>query len=293
MKKNKILITGGTGFLGSNLINTISNNDNYKIFLLCRKTSFFYRIDKKILKKIKIFKIENINLDNIFKKNKFDCVIHCATNYGLKKRNISEVIQPNLILPMRLLDLAKNYKVKSFINTDSILNKNISNYSLSKHHFAEWLELFSKDFYCCNLKIEHFFGPNDDDTKFIISIIKSFLKKKNIVNFTQGNQKRDFIYIDDVVLAIQKILLHSLKQKKGFETFEIGSGKSISIKDIVKLTKKLCNNNTTKLNFGKIPMRKNEALQVDLNLKKLFNLKWKPKYSIENSLKKTIDYYNK
>ena len=69
--------------------------------------------------------------------------------------------------------------------------------------------------------------------------------------------------------------------------------KSISIKDIVKLTKKLCNNNTTKLNFGKIPMRKNEALQVDLNLKKLFKLKWKPKYSIENSLKKTIDYYNK
>ena len=88
-------------------------------------------------------------------------------------------------------------------------------------------------------------------------------------------------------------MLHSLKQKKGFETFEIGSGKSISIKDIVKLTKKLCNNNTTKLNFGKIPMRKNEALQVDLNLKKLFKLKWKPKYSIENSLKKTIDYYNK
>ena len=293
MKKNKILITGGTGFLGSNLINTLSKNNNFKIFLLCRKTSNFYRIDKKILKKIKIFKIENINLDNIFKKNKFDCVIHCATNYGLKKRSISEVIQPNLILPMRLLDLAKNYRVKSFINTDSILNKNISNYSLSKHHFAEWLKLFSKDFYCCNLKIEHFFGPNDDDTKFIISIIKSFLKKKNIVNFTRGNQKRDFIYIDDVVLAIQKILLHSLKQKKGFETFEIGSGNSISIKDIVRLTKKLCNNNTTKLSFGKIPMRKNEALQVNLDLKKLFKLKWKPKCSIEDSLKKTINYYNK
>jgi nucleoside-diphosphate-sugar epimerase len=70
-----------------------------------------------------VLKIENINLNRIFQKYKFDCIIHCATNYGLKKKNISEVIQPNLILPMQLLDLSKNYKIKAFINTDSVLNK--------------------------------------------------------------------------------------------------------------------------------------------------------------------------
>ena len=45
------------------------------------------------------------------------------------------------------------------------------------------------------------------------------------------------------------------------------------------------------LKFGKIPMRKNELLHVNLNLKKLFHLKWKPKYNLEESLKKTIRYY--
>jgi CDP-paratose synthetase len=290
-KKYKILITGGTGFLGSNLVNELCKNDKLKIFILCRLSSNFTRIDKKNLKKVVLLKIENINLNKIFQKYKFDSLIHCATNYGLKKKNISDVIQPNLILPMQLLDLAKNYKIKAFINTDSILKKNISNYSLSKHHFSEWLKLFSKDFYCCNIKIEHFFGAQDDDTKFVISIIKSFLNKSNTIKLTEGNQKRDFIYIDDVISAIKKILIHSQKQKKGFEVFEVGTGKNISIKEVVMLIKKLCKNMTTKLEFGKIPMRKNEPLDVKLNLKKLFKLKWKPKYNLEESLKKTIRYY--
>ena len=290
-RKYKILITGATGFLGSNLVNELCKNDKFKIFILCRFKSNLKRIEKKNLKKVLVLKIENINLNRIFQKYKFDCIIHCATNYGLKKKNISEVIQPNLILPMQLLDLSKNYKIKAFINTDSVLNKNVSNYSLSKHHFSEWLKLFSKDFYCCNVKIEHFFGAQDDDTKFVISIIKSFLNKSNIIKLTKGNQTRDFIYIDDVVSAIKKILIHSLKQKSGFEIFEVGSGKNVSIKKIVMLIKKLCNNMNTKLEFGKIPMRKNELLHVNLNLKKLFKLKWKPKYNLEESLKKTIRYY--
>ena len=292
-KKYKIFITGGTGFLGSNIINKLLNQKKYDVHVLCRNSSKFVRINKKNLKKIKIYKLEHANLENIFIKNKFDAVIHCATNYGLRQQDISEIIQPNLILPMRLLDLCKNYNVKAFLNTDTILNKNISNYSLSKYHFTEWLKLFSKEFYCTNIKIEHFFGPKDDDTKFVIYIIKSFLNNSPSIQLTKGIQKRDFVYIDDVVSAINKILNYSLTKKGGFETFEIGSGKNISIKNIVLLIKKLCKNKITKTEFGKLNMRKNDALSVSLNLNKIYKLNWKPKYNLNSSLEKTIKYYKK
>ena len=292
-EKYKIFITGGTGFLGSNIINKLLNQKKYDVHVLCRNSSKFVRINKKNLKKIKIYKLEHANLENIFIKNKFDAVIHCATNYGLRQQDISEIIQPNLILPMRLLDLCKNYNVKAFLNTDTILNKNISNYSLSKYHFTEWLKLFSKEFYCTNIKIEHFFGPKDDDTKFVIYIIKSFLKNSPSIQLTKGIQKRDFVYIDDVVSAINKILNYSLTKKGGFETFEIGSGKNISIKNIVLLIKKLCKNKITKTEFGKLNMRKNDALSVSLNLNKIYKLNWKPKYNLNSSLEKTIKYYKK
>ena len=292
-EKYKIFITGGTGFLGSNIINKLLSQKKYDVHVLCRNSSKFVRINKKNLKKIKIYKLEHANLENIFIKKKFDAVIHCATNYGLRQQDISEIIQPNLILPMRLLDLCKNYNVKAFLNTDTILNKNISNYSLSKYHFTEWLKLFSKEFYCTNIKIEHFFGPKDDDTKFVIYIIKSFLNNSPSIQLTKGIQKRDFVYIDDVVSAINKILNYSLTKKGGFETFEIGSGKNISIKNIVLLIKKLCKNKITKTEFGKLNMRKNDALSVSLNLNKIYKLNWKPKYNLNSSLEKTIKYYKK
>ena len=292
-KKVNILLSGGSGFLGSNLVNYLYKNKKYNLYLLKRSGSNFSRINKNIFKRLNFIQYPNRNLAKIFKAKKIDCVIHCATNYGSRKNTISEIIQPNLILPMQLLDLCYLNNVRCFLNTDTVLDKRVSNYSLSKNQFSEWLRHYSKNFACSNIKIEHFFGPGDNETKFVISTIKSFLNNEKNLNFTLGTQKRDFIFIDDVVSAMDKILTYSLKKKIGYDLFEVGTGKNVSIKNIVKMIKKICKNTKSKLNFGKIPMRKNELLKVNLNLKKLKALKWKPIYHLENSLKRTIDYYKK
>jgi len=290
-KKFNILISGGTGFLGSNLVNYLFKKKKYNIHILKRSNSNLTRINKNILNKLNFILFPNKNLAKIFQKKKIIGVIHCATNYGKEKSTISEIIQPNLILPMQLLDLCYLNRAKFFLNTDTILDKRVSNYSLSKNQFSEWLKHYSKNFTCINMKIEHFFGPGDNDTKFVISTIKSFLNNKKNLNFTLGTQKRDFIYIDDVVSAMDKVLSYALKKKRGYDLFEVGTGTNVSIKNIVKLIKKVCKNKTSKLNFGNIPMRKNELFKVNLNLNKLTSLKWKPKYNLENSLKKTVNYY--
>ena len=193
-------------------------------------------------------------------------------------------------MPLRLLFLAKKYGVKAFINTDTILEKNISFYTLSKFQFNEWFEAYSNHLYCCNVKIEHFFGPKDNFTKFVIYLIVNILQKKKI-KLTKGDQKRDFIFIDDVVNAFEKIIEHSLKKKKGKDTFEIGTGKSISIKKIALLILEITKSNKNLLKFGAIPYRKNEPMNIKINLKKIKSIGWKPMHNIKESLEKTISYY--
>jgi len=288
-KKNTILITGATGFLGSSIINTLSKQ-NYIFLYLIRENSNLFRI-KKYNKNKKIV-IDYKKLEAVFIKNKIDCILHCATSYGLKDKNISNIIQSNLFLPLKLLDYAKKYKVKSFINTDTILKKNISDYTLSKHQFNEWFKKFSKDIYCCNIKIEHFFGPNDDRSKFVISLITDILEENYPIKLTSGVQKRDFIYIDEVVSAISRIIKHSKRKKSGIETYEIGTGKSMSIKKFAEIIAQLCMKDSKKIfKFGSIPFRKNEAMDVKINIKKLKKIGWKPRPDLKKELIKTIDYF--
>jgi nucleoside-diphosphate-sugar epimerase len=296
MKPTKILITGGNGFLGSSLINKISKK-NYILHLLVREKSNLSRLN--LNKKIKLFQLQEKNLENIFKINKYDLVIHCATNYGIEEENSSNTIYPNLLLPLKLLDLAKKYSVKSFINTDTILNKNISSYTLSKNQFVDWLKLFSKFLNCYNVKLEHFYGPKDNNNKFIINNICRLLRYEDKIEFTKGFQKRDFIYISDVVNALEKIILLALKNNKNnlnlftMKTFEIGTGRQISIKSIILLIAKLIGNNKTRLEFGKLPFRKNEIVNVKVDLKNIRKLGWNSKLKLERGLTRTINYYKK
>ena len=283
-----VLITGGNGFLGSNIIKLLIKN-KYKVFATKRKKSNLIRL-KHCLGNITFVNINK--LESCFNRNKFKIVIHCATNYGTNQKKISEIVFTNLILPLKILELCKKYNTKIFLNTDTILPKKISSYTLSKFQFYEWMKKFSTKLTCINIKIEHFYGPGDNKTKFVIKNIIDLIKKKKNIQLTKGRQKRDFIYIDDVVSAFDKIIYWSLQKKNGLHNFEIGSKKLISIKNFMILLKKLCKNDNTILKFGKIPYRKGELMTSKVNNKKLLKLGWKTKNSLSEGLKKTIQYYS-
>lgn len=285
MGKN-ILMTGATGFLGSNLLKKLVHA-NYNVIILKRSFSNTFRISD-FVQKLKYYNVDETNPEDIFKESKIDIILHCATNYGRREIDPSTLIQANLTMPLQLLELGKKNRVSCFINTDTILDKRVSHYSLSKNQFREWLALYAREMICINVALEHFYGPHDDDSKFVPYIINSVLNKAKKIDLTQGKQKRDFIYIDDVVSAFVMIIKNIGKFKNSFLNYEIGTGNSIEIQKLVKLVKKISENNNTILNFGALPYRENEIMNSKANITEICKLKWKPEFTLEEGLRRTI-----
>ncbi|OCL92388.1 NAD-dependent epimerase/dehydratase family protein [Arcobacter porcinus] len=285
-----ILLTGATGFLGSYLLKSFVNS-GHETIALKRTTSNTYRIDN-YLKKVTLYDIEKVTLEDIFKNHKIDIVINTVTNYGRINNKISSILDTNLIFGLKLLEDSVNANVKTFINTDTLLERNINAYALSKAQLVDWMKFLSnKNTKMINIKIEHMYGVLDDENKFIYWLINQLKQNVEKINLTSGVQKRDFIYITDIVNGYETIIQNINKLSK-FEEIELGSGNSIEVKKFVKqIVKelKLKQEINTNLNFGVVPYRDNENMEMKADIQKLTNLGWKAKVSIEDGIKKIIN----
>jgi nucleoside-diphosphate-sugar epimerase len=287
MEMKIILLTGGTGYLGSKILKQLVDN-GYNIILLKRSFSNPVRI-KEYINKITSYDIDLVPLERIFSENTIDTIVHCATNYGRGENDPLHVIEANLLLPLKLLELGKKYHVKSFINTDTILDKRINYYSLSKRQFKDWLFVYKHDYTCINVALEHFYGSGDDETKFVTYIVHNLLKNVDKIDLTKGEQKRDFIYIDDVVNAFIKIINSLDNFSQDFYEFEVGTNHPLSIKEFVELAKQLSGNEQTLLNFGALPYRENEVMNYKVNTSEILKLGWKCNRTVEEGLKKMME----
>ena len=284
----RILITGITGYLGSHLATALINRGD-EVIGLKRTSSSLNRIES-ILPKLTLHNLEDIHLNQLLNNiGNVDAVIHTATSYGRKGESVEEILQANLNFPLNLLNAAIESGVKLFINTDTALDKSLNPYALSKGQFAEWGKYYAdqKKIQFLNLRLEHFYGPNDDPTKFTAHVINSCLNNVTELNLTLGEQLRDFIYIDDVIKAYLLLLEKYSTFEESFVEIEIGSGIAVTIKDFVESVKKLTEA-TTHLNFGAIPYRDGETMYSKATIEKLKSLGWQCQYDIETGIKLVI-----
>lgn len=282
-----VLLTGATGFLGSRVLAKLLEA-GYRVIVLKRSFSRTERI-QPLLSSVRAYDIDRTDCDSIFSENAIDTVIHCATNYGRRKENPLQVIEANLMLPLGLLYAGQQHGLKSFINTDTVLDKRINYYSLSKSHFADWLRMMSPQMKCVTLSLEHFYGPGDDRTKFVTSIIRQLLEGVKSIDLTKGEQKRDFIHVDDVVGAFIKVVDNIGTMSPGYHKMEVGSGGTITIRDFVEKLKAMTGNTTTELKFGALPYRENEVMESHVDISGISRLGWRPMTGLEEGLKSTIE----
>ncbi|QKF81094.1 NAD-dependent epimerase/dehydratase [Halarcobacter ebronensis] len=285
-----ILLSGSTGFLGSYLLKLFIR-DGYKVIALKRSTSNISRIDK-FLNSIVIYDIDKIELSQIFKNHKINIVVNTVINYGRKDNKLTSVLDTNLMFNLNLLEVSIASNIKAFVNADTLLDRRINAYALSKAQFVDWMKFLSnKNTKMINIKIEHMYGLEDDENKFIYWLVNKLEQNVEKIDLTSGVQKRDFIYIDDIVNAY-KIIIGNIDKFSNYEEFELGSGHSIEVKKFVKkIYEEIYNKQVlnTKLNFGVIPYRDNENMNIEVNLDKILNLGWKPKVFFEEGIKRIIE----
>lgn len=289
-EKNKsVLITGVTGFLGSHLSMALVKL-GYRVVGIKRRSSSLDRI-ADIQDKIDLIDIEDVDYKTMFDRiGHIDAIIHTATCYGRNGESVLDIFRANAEFPLALLDAGVQAGINVFINTDTVLDKYLNLYSLSKNQFLQWGVFFSrnKKINFCNLKLQHFFGAGDDNSKFTTNIINSCLNNLREINLTAGEQTRDFIYIDDVVSAYLHIIDSFYKFKSSFVEIEVGSGKSISIRDFVGKVKKITDASTS-LNFGAIPYRDGEVMHSQADVGILESIGWRCQYNLDEALKLTVE----
>ena len=279
-----LLITGATGYLGSALVKKLCND--YHIIALKRSTSNTRRIEP-FMHKITTCDIDTVPISSIFQKHTIAIIIHTATNYGRKKEDFSQVLESNLSFPLKILDAAAGNQTTWFVNTDTVLPKNANLYSLSKKQLLEWLRMDEVPIRVINVQLEHFYGPNDDPSKFISFIIHQMLEKKSTINLSHGNQKRDFIHIDDVVDFYRQLLLNIHRLENHFYDIHIGTGNTVTVRQVVEFLEEE-SGSQAHLNFGAVSDKEiSFETSIDLNfLLKWFG--WRPKVDIFYGLKKTL-----
>lgn len=286
----KILITGITGYLGSHIATYLVRR-GFNVIGLKRTTSSVSRL-RFILDQITLFDIDRIDLDSFFQPDDpFDAIIHTATCYGRNNESEAQILSANLVYPLSIMSKGLKNNSRLFINCDSFLESNVNSYSLSKKQFLEWGKRYTrtKGFSFVNIKLEHFFGPNDSRSKFTSMVIEKCMANEPSLNLTDGSQLRDFIYIDDVVSAFSYILeSRNNSYADGFIEFEIGRGSAISVRDFVlSVHKQTCSKTT--LNFGCIPVRSADSLIYQANVAKLRKLGWRPRFSVSEGIQRTIE----
>lgn len=287
--KKKILLTGVTGFLGSHLAKALLAA-GYDVIALKRKSSSLRRVES-IASGIVFVDIEALDFEKLFRDyGKIDVIIHTATCYGRNNESVSDIFAANTEFPLRLLDAGSRAGVELFLNTDTILDKYLNLYALSKNQLLQWGKFFSRqgNIRFGNIRLEHFYGPDDEPTKFSAHVINSCLNNIPELKLTAGEQKRDFIYIDDVVSAYMILLEKMDNSDTPFVEFDVGTGRSVSIREFVE-TAHCLTASTTHLDFGAIPYREGEVMHSEADISKLTELGWQCRYGIEAGLKKVIE----
>lgn len=302
----KILITGGAGFIGSNIAIEYLKNNCDVVIIDNLSTGKLENIPKNV----KFFKMDILdpNVEGIFKKFKIDIINHHAAQIDVRKsvENPYYDAQINILGTIKLLEYAVKYKIKKFIfassggviygecKNNTFPDENtpanpISPYGTSKLAGEYYIQLFYKIFglnYSI-LRYANVYGPRQDplgEAGVVAIFLNKMLKNETVNIYGDGRQMRDFVFVNDIA----KLNLQVLNTKNTNEILNVGTQKTTSINQLFRLLSKICNFNKKPIYK---PQRKGEIFRSVLKIKKIKKIYNFQPTDLETGLKETAKFF--
>ena len=303
----KILVTGGTGFLGSHLISSLNNSDDYQVFSCSRREGVDLRNYKE--------------LESFVRKTTPDIVIHCAAHVGgiaYDEMYPVEIFEDNLTIGLNTVKAVAENNIRCLINMmpnctypaqfdeykeetwwDGEMHPSVVVYGLPRKmmEVACFAYLKKYDFKVAHIVFPNLYGPGDHFDPIRSHALGALIAK--IVNAKRNNEKsveiwgtgkpiREWLYIEDAVDAIS-LVLKNIDAIKNNDLLKIGVNQGLPIGSLAELIKEL-SGWEGEFNFddSKPDGAKTKLLSAE-KLKTIF--RWEPKHDLSTGIEKTILWY--
>lgn len=313
----RILITGGCGFVGLNLVNHLLDKTFWEINILDNLSEGKFEDLKKISnydsKRISFIKGDIRNKNDVKKAvNQCQLIVHLAAQTGVVPSQKDPLLdaEVNILGTLNLLEKSKNQNIKRFVfassasplgKQDMPLDENkvprpLAPYGASKLAGEGYCSAYSGSFdlNTVALRFSNIYGPwSYQKGSVVAKFIKQILDKKPVTIYGDGNQTRDFVYVDDICQAIFLALTKELPEK--YNLFQLGTGKETSISELYKLLKPIAEKNSIKVKKeigGEQPKGDMQRNYADITKARKL-LGYNPKMELKKGLEYTFDWFMK
>lgn len=314
------LITGGAGFIGSSLADSLLKENN-KIVVVDNFCDYYNpELKEENVKdnlnnpNYKLYRIDirdKDNLDKVFTENKIDCVIHLAAMAGVRPSIENPILyqEVNCLGTQNILECMKKNNVNKLVMASSssvygnckevpfketfVVDYAISPYAATKKANEVMTHVYHKlnDINVIMLRFFTVFGPRQRPDLAINKFTRLMLNDEEIPMYGDGNTSRDYTYIGDIVDGIERSIKYVEENKDVYEIINLGNSSPISLKEMINIIGEVLNKTP---NIKQLPMQPGDVDRTYADISKAQKLLgYNPKTTFKKGIANFAEWYKK